>query len=79
MFFGLIVLIQMVFNGVNFTIEKFYIADLIKSLIVFILSLIIIRQTEEGDDVKLGIKRMFILIGLYTFRNMLSLLVENVF
>lgn len=79
LFFGLIVLLQMVFNGINFTQEKYYIADLIKSLIVFILSVIVVRQTEEGDDVKLGIKRMFILIGLYTFRNILSLLVENVF
>lgn len=77
LFFGLVVVAQIVLNGLNFTISSYHISDLVKSIIVFVLSLLIIRINEEGDKMQLGIRRMFMLLSLYTFRNILWLMVQN--
>ncbi len=79
LFFGLLVLMQMLFNGINFSVANTPLADLIKSILGFILVLLVLKQAGEGQKIKIGVKRMFILIGLYTFRNMVSLISEGDF
>lgn len=73
LFFALIVLMQLIFNGVNFSVEKLLLADLIKSLLVFVCSVLIVNQSG-GGELKLSIRRVFILLGLYSFRNVLALI-----
>jgi hypothetical protein len=77
LFFGLLVLGQLIFSGINFTLANEPIADLIKSGLGLILCLLVFRQVAQGNEIKLGVKRMFILVGMYCFRLVLSILTDG--
>lgn len=77
LFFGLMVLMQMIFNGIDFSSVDQFIVDLTKVIIGFVLTLLVFREHQVGSDLKLGVKRMFIVLGLYLFRCILFLLVDS--
>jgi hypothetical protein len=69
LFFGLLVLGQLIFNGINFTIVSMPFTDLIKSIIGLVLCLLVFGKHAQGNEVKQGIKLMFVLIAMYCVRN----------
>lgn len=76
LFFGLMVLMQIMFNGIDFSSVSQFIIDLIKVTLGFALTLLVFREIQLGNELNLAIKRMFILVGLYLFRCLLFLLVD---
>ena len=77
LFFGLLVLMQMIFNGINFSKDTIDIIDFIKLIIAFILCLIVFKGTRDGKELHLGIKRFFIVLALYLFRCIFFILDKN--
>ena len=67
----------MIFNGVNFSVDTIDIIDFIKLIIAFILCLIVFKGTRDGKELKLGIKRFFIVLALYLFRSIFFILDKN--
>ena len=77
LFFGLLVLMQMIFNGINFSVKTVDVIDFIKLIVAFVLCVIVFKGTRDGKSLHPGIKRFFIVFALYLFRSVFFLLDEN--
>lgn len=74
LFLGLLVLGQLLFNGLNFTLVNTPFADLIKSIIGLVICLIVFGKHGQGKGIHHGVKLMFVLIAMFTFRNIVWIL-----